>query len=215
MEFLPIFINLRKGLCLVTGGGQQALQKIQLLKKAGAVIHLAAPNGLCAELQELLNQQQLQLISGQPIDLDVSTYNLIIAASEDQQANKLIAEKAQENNIPVNVVDRPELCSFLLPSIVDRSPLIVAVSSCGKSPTLSRFIRKKIAAFLPASFGELAVMLGEFREKNKPYLQSYAAKKEFWKEMIFSGPLVELFVSGKKDAARKILEDELELLRKT
>jgi len=111
-------------------------------------------------------------------------------------------------------VDQPELCSFLFPSIVDRSPLIIAVSSCGKSTTLSRFIRNKVAAFLPEEFSPLAVMLGEFRHKMKPFLLTYEAKKDFWKNMIFSGSVVELFLSGKKDTAREILQEELEKHKK-
>jgi len=106
------------------------------------------------------------------------------------------------------------MCSFLFPSIVDRSPLIIAVSSCGKSPTLSRFIRNKVAAFLPEAYSPLAVMLGEFRHKMKPFLLTYEAKKDFWKSMIFSGSVVELFLSGKKDTAREILQEELEKHKK-
>ena len=210
MDLLPVFMNLHDQLCLVTGGSPLAFQKIQLLLKTGAKIHLHSHDKLCNEVEVLLQQNLIKLIQANLEDLDLRNYKLIISTSDDFESNQSIAALAQKNNTPINVVDQPELCSFLLPSIVDRSPLIVAVSSCGKSPTFSRFIRNKISDFLPESYGPLAAMLGEFRNRMKPFLLTYEAKKEFWLRMIFSSPVVELFISGEKDSARIILEKEVE-----
>ena len=214
MDFLPVFLNLQKQQCLVAGEGPMAVQKIELLLSAGASVHLSVQNQLCDTLKELSEKGRIKIIKDKIGEFEVKDYKLIIAASEDLALNTSIVDIANQNNIPVNVVDQPELCSFLFPSIVDRSPLIIAVSSCGKSTTLSRFIRNKVAAFLPEEFSPLAVMLGEFRHKMKPFLLTYEAKKDFWKNMIFSGSVVELFLSGKKDAAREILQEELEKHKK-
>lgn len=214
MDFLPVFLNLQKQQCLVAGEGAMAVQKIELLLSAGASVHLSVQNQLCDTLKELSEKGRIKIIKDKIGEFEVKDYKLIIAASEDLALNTSIVDIANQNNIPVNVVDQPELCSFLFPSIVDRSPLIIAVSSCGKSTTLSRFIRNKVAAFLPEEFSPLAVMLGEFRHKMKPFLLTYEAKKDFWKNMIFSGSVVELFLSGKKDAAREILQEELEKHKK-
>ncbi len=214
MDFLPVFLNLQKQQCLVAGEGAMAVQKIELLLSAGASVHLSVQNQLCDTLKELSEKGRIKIIKDKIGEFEVKDYKLIIAASEDLALNTSIVDIANQNNIPVNVVDQPELCSFLFPSIVDRSPLIIAVSSCGKSTTLSRFIRNKVAAFLPEEFSPLAVMLGEFRHKMKPFLLTYQAKKDFWKNMIFSGSVVELFLSGKKDTAREILQEELEKHKK-
>lgn len=214
MDFLPVFLNLQKQQCLVAGEGPMAVQKIELLLSAGASVHLSVQNQLCDTLKELSEKGRIKIIKDKIGEFEVKDYKLIIAASEDLALNTSIVDIANQNNIPVNVVDQPELCSFLFPSIVDRSPLIIAVSSCGKSTTLSRFIRNKVAAFLPEEFSPLAVMLGEFRHKMKPFLLTYEAKKDFWKNMIFSGSVVELFLSGKKDTAREILQEELEKHKK-
>jgi len=214
MDFLPVFLNLQKQQCLVAGEGAMAVQKIELLLSAGASVHLSVQNQLCDTLKELSEKGRIKIIKEKIGEFEVKDYKLIIAASEDLALNTSIVDIANQNNIPVNVVDQPELCSFLFPSIVDRSPLIIAVSSCGKSTTLSRFIRNKVAAFLPEEFSPLAVMLGEFRHKMKPFLLTYEAKKDFWKNMIFSGSVVELFLSGKKDTAREILQEELEKHKK-
>jgi len=214
MDFLPVFLNLQKQQCLVAGEGPMAVQKIELLLSAGASVHLSVQNQLCDTLKELSEKGRIKIIKEKIGEFEVKDYKLIIAASEDLTLNTSIVDIANQNNIPVNVVDQPELCSFLFPSIVDRSPLIIAVSSCGKSTTLSRFIRNKVAAFLPEEFSPLAVMLGEFRHKMKPFLLTYEAKKDFWKNMIFSGSVVELFLSGKKDTAREILQEELEKHKK-
>jgi Siroheme synthase (precorrin-2 oxidase/ferrochelatase domain) len=105
------------------------------LLKTGAKVHLHSHDKLCKEVEVLLQQNLIKLIQANLEDLDLRNYKLIIATSDDFESNQSIAALAQKNNTPLNVVDQPELCSFLLPSIVDRSPLIVAVSSCGKSPT--------------------------------------------------------------------------------
>jgi len=169
MDLLPVFMNLHDQLCLVTGGSPLAFQKIQLLLKTGAKVHLHSHDKLCNEVEVLLQQNLIKLIQADLEDLDLRNYKLIIATYDNFESNQSIATLAQKNNTPINVVDQPELCSFLLPSIVDRSPLIVAVSSCGKSPTFSRFISNKISDFLPESYGPLAAMLGEFRNRMKPF----------------------------------------------
>ena len=129
MDFLPVFLNVQKQQCLVAGDGPMAVQKIELLLSAGAIVHLSVQNQLSDTLKELSEKGRINIIKEEIGKFEVKDYKLIIAASEDLALNTMITDIANRNNIPVNVVDHPELCSFLFPSIVDRSPLIIAVSS--------------------------------------------------------------------------------------
>ncbi|HJL85923.1 MAG TPA: siroheme synthase CysG, partial [SAR324 cluster bacterium] len=136
-------------------------------------------------------------------------YRLVIGASEDDQLNQKLSDQAMRHNIPVNVVDRPESCSFTVPSIVDRSPLIVAVSSSGQSPTLAKVVRRRIETMLPLSYGSLAKMIGTYRSEVLKRPGSYAEKKRFW-ERLLSGPLVDLFLSGQEETAQRVMRHEVD-----
>jgi uroporphyrin-III C-methyltransferase/precorrin-2 dehydrogenase/sirohydrochlorin ferrochelatase len=139
----------------------------------------------------------------QPSDLEQCL--LVIAATNDAEVNQQIAALAHARNLPVNVVDNPELCSFIVPSILDRSPVIVAVSTGGTSPVLARQLRSRLEAVIPANFGRIAQLVEAFREKVKARFEP-SARRHFW-ENILSGPIVELVLSGHEDKARSQLED--------
>ncbi len=208
MEQLPVFMNLRGQSCLVAGEENKAYHKILLLLKAEARVYLLTQSP-CRRIRELFHQNRLVSVDEPLEKLELSRFRLVICASENSALNELLARRAMELNIPVNVVDQPDLCTFTIPSIVDRSPLIVAVSSSGKSPTLSKFVRRKIEALLPHTYGPLTEMLGNFRKQTRNRTSDYSEKKRFW-ERLLSGPLVDLFLSGKEQTARDVMQHELE-----
>jgi len=208
MEQFPVFMNLQGQPCLVAGEQNKALVKIELLLKAGARIDLLTREP-CERILELQHRNLLNRLDQPAEELDLTHYRLVIGASEDDQLNQKLSDQAMRHNIPVNVVDRPESCSFTVPSIVDRSPLIVAVSSSGQSPTLAKVVRRRIETMLPLSYGSLAKMIGTYRSEVLKRPGSYAEKKRFW-ERLLSGPLVDLFLSGQEETAQRVMRHEVD-----
>ena len=203
MDFLPIFLNIRNRPCLVVGGGSVAERKVSLLMDAGADITIVSLN-LCDSLKALLDDGQLSFRHGEFIDDDIDGKVLIIAATDDRQVNEKISSLANERGIPVNVVDNPDLCSFIMPSIIDRSPVQIAVSTGGASPVLARTLRSRLESMIPSAYGRLGVLMEEFREKAKQVFSSVDERRGFW-EKILSGPIVEMVMAGQDDKARENL----------
>ena len=189
------------------GGGQVALRKIRLLRSAGANITVIAP-----ELCDAIKQEFSESITHLPRefqDNDISGYRLITAATNNAHVNARVSKLAQAINVPVNVVVQPELCSFITPSIVDRSPVVIAISTGGDAPVLARMLRAKLEAFIPASYGALAASMGEFRDRLKELVSSERERRLFW-EKIVNGPIAELFLSGRNERANTELEKAIE-----
>ena len=135
-EFLPIFLNVADNCCLVVGGGEIAARKVRQLLKAQASVQVVAPV-LCPGLQELVDMRKIHHKASEFNEEDINECTLIIAATDDYTVNKQVSELARQRQIPVNVVDSPELCSFIMPSIVDRDPVQIAISTGGASPVLA------------------------------------------------------------------------------
>lgn len=208
MDYLPIFYKLQARPVLLVGGGQVALRKVKLLLRAGAHIRLVSKE-VDAELLELLSGEEHEIFQRAYQSSDVERVHLIIAATNERELNALISADASAKNIPVNVVDQPDLCSFIFPSIVDRSPLVIAVSSGGKSPVLTRLLRARLETFLPSAYGALAEFLGSFRNKVKLQISDFSLRMRFW-EKVINGPVAELFMAGKSAQAEALLESMLE-----
>lgn len=155
MEFLPLFHNLRGSRVLVVGGGEIALRKSRLLAEAGALLQVVAPQ-VEGQLHELVlgSGGEVVLRGYQEADLDGCV--LVIAATDDEPLNAQVSSDAKRRCVPVNVVDAPALCSVIFPAIVDRSPLVIAVSSGGDAPVLARLIRAKLETWIPSTYGQLA-----------------------------------------------------------
>jgi uroporphyrin-III C-methyltransferase/precorrin-2 dehydrogenase/sirohydrochlorin ferrochelatase len=133
---------------------------------------------------------------------------VVIAATDDDAVNRAVAAAARARRIPVNVVDQPALCSFILPSIIERAPLIVAVSSGGASPVLARLLRARLESLIPAGYGRLAALAGAFRDRVKARFKP-PERRRFW-ERVLQGPIAELVLSGRDGEARKALEEALD-----
>ncbi|MDM8349656.1 siroheme synthase CysG [Pseudomonas sp. sp1636] len=207
MDFLPLFHKLQDRLVLVVGGGEVALRKARLLADAGARLRVVAPE-VRDELRELVGQGagEVLLRSYQPGDL--SGVVLIIAATDDEPLNAQISVQAQSLGIPVNVVDAPKLCSVIFPAIVDRSPLIVAVTSGGDAPVLARLIRAKIETWIPATYGQLAALAKKFRAQVKGLLPDVQQRRVFWED-VFQGQIAESVFAGKLQEGERLLEEKV------
>jgi len=207
MDHLPIFINVRQNPCLVIGGGDIALRKINLLIKAQAKVDCLSPL-FCEGITNLSQSGDVNLIQKRFESDDIKDYAIIIASTDDSSVNALISKSAKKARIPVNVVDSPELSSFIMPSIVDRSPVIIAVSSAGKAPVLSRMIRAKLETVIPSAYGVLAEIAGEYRQKVKDRFSKIKDRRAFW-ESIFSGVIAEKVFSGRINEAKDDIDKQL------
>jgi len=206
MNYLPIFLDLRDQPCLVVGGGAVAARKTALLLRAGARVSVRAPT-LVSAFDEWLQAGRLSHRSGAFVEADLEMQALVIAATDDAVVNAAVAAAARTRRLPVNVVDQPGLCSFIFPSIVDRDPLIVAVSSGGASPVLARLLRARLESLIPAGYGRLATLAASFRKRVKARFEP-AARRRFW-ERVLQGPIAELVLAGRDRQACAALEDAL------
>lgn len=207
MNYLPIFYKISQQQCLVVGGGDIALRKINLLLRSGARVECVAPS-FCQALLELSGNDLLTLLHKGFEECDVNKQALIISATDDEALNAKVSRLARIANIPVNVVDSPDLSSFIMPSIVDRSPLLIAISSGGKAPVLARIVRAKLETTIPGAYGKLAEMAGEYRQKVKNKFANINDRRLFW-ESTLSGNIAEKVFTGRVEEARADLELQL------
>ena len=207
MQALPIFFNIQQRHCVVIGGGDVATRKITMLLKAQGAVTVVAPT-LCHELQAMVETQTIHHVVAEFAPAQLAGACLVIAATDDEDVNQAVSIAAKAQGIPVNVVDAPALCTFTMGSIIDRSPVVIAVSSEGNAPVLARYIRTKIETMLPASYGRIAAIAGEFRELVKEKFATTQARRRFWEDVL-QGPLVERVLSGQEQAARDLLRDLL------
>ena len=207
MDFLPLFHKLQNRRVLVVGGGEIALRKARLLADGGGTLRVVSPE-VVSELRELVEHGAGELLlRGYQAD-DLQGVSLVIAATDDVPLNALISEQAQALGIPVNVVDAPALCSVIFPAIVDRSPLIVAVSSGGDAPVLARLIRAKIETWIPTTYGQLAGLAKIFRAQVKNLFPDVQQRRVFWED-VFQGQIAESMFAGKQNEARRLLEEKI------
>lgn len=207
MNYLPIFIDISQRECLVIGGGDIALRKVKLLLKANAKVVCVAKT-YCQGIEQLQQQGKVDLQKRAFEVGDISNQVLVISATDDPNVNKQVSELSQSANIPVNVVDSPELCTFVMPSIVDRSPIVIAISSAGKAPVLARIIRAKLESTIPHAYGKLAKLAGEFRDQVKKKFKNIEDRRYFW-ERAFSGVVAEKVFAGKLTEAKEDLQQQL------
>ncbi len=207
MDFLPIFLNLRDRHCTVVGGGEVAARKVALLIQAGAKVTVIAP-ALGNTLERTAKKDEIRhkAESFRPELLEESV--LVVAATNDAHVNERVHHAAVQRNIPVNVVDTPALCTFVMPSIVDRSPVMIAVSTGGSSPVLGRLLRQKLETVIPAGYGQLARLAAEFRDRVKQKFVRPADRRVFW-EKVLEGPIAEMMIAGKEIQATAALQDAL------
>lgn len=208
MDYLPIFISIRNKPCVVVGGGEVAARKVTLLRQAGASVLVVAPQ-LAESLAQQVAQGDVRHRAGEFAADDLDGAHLVIAATDNEEVNHKVAQAAEARRIPVNVVDSPALCSFVMPAIIDRSPLVLAVSSGGAAPVLARLLRARLESLIPASYGRLARLAGQFRDQVKRRFTRSADRRIFW-EKILQGPIAELVYSGQDAAAETALQKAID-----
>lgn len=207
MDYFPVFLDLKNRLCLLVGGGEVATRKGRMLAKAGARLRIVAPE-ISAELRELAIKNNGELHERDYQSDDLQDCVLVIAATDIESLNEQISADAQALHLPVNVVDTPALCTYITPAIIDRSPLVIAVSSGGEAPVLARLVRAKLEAFIPASYGKLAQIASQWRDRIKTRFSDGDNRRKFW-EKILQGPAAELMMNGQEDAANQFIGNEL------
>ncbi|CAG1020769.1 partial uroporphyrin-III C-methyltransferase / precorrin-2 dehydrogenase / sirohydrochlorin ferrochelatase, partial [Patescibacteria group bacterium] len=207
MDYFPIFLKLQQQNCLVVGAGSVAARKIDALGKAGAMITVIAKDisPTVANMQKTYNLV-LQQKSFEPDD--IKNFKLVVSATDNDVVNRLVADTAQKHGILVNVVDHPELCTFIFPAIIDRSPIIAAFSSGGASPVLTRLLRAKIESVIPPAYGQLATLAEKFRTQVKQRINQPSQRRIFW-EQVLQGHIAELVFVGKTQQAEQQLQQQL------
>jgi uroporphyrin-III C-methyltransferase/precorrin-2 dehydrogenase/sirohydrochlorin ferrochelatase len=207
MQHLPIFLSVEDQFCVVVGGGEIATRKVALLLRAGARVRVVAPD-LCPNLAQFRDEGQIEHLPRAYEDGDLEEASLAFAATNDERVNQLVAAAGRTLRVPVNVVDNPEDGSFIMPSIIDRSPVVAAVSTGGASPVLARLLRSRLESMIPAGYGRLAELAGRFRERVKQTFADPADRRKFWDCVLQSGVAERVF-SGHMHEAEILLEQEL------
>lgn len=203
MDYLPLFFDLRGQWVLLVGGGTIALRKARLLSKAGAVIKVVAPE-VHPDLAELVRTSGGVVLLEGYNEQHLQDVVLVISATDIAAVNQTVAADSRARRLPVNVVDSPELCSVIMPAIVDRSPLMIGISSGGEAPVLARMVRAQLESMIPAAYGRLAQFASRFRASVKARFSDGEARRRFW-EKTLSGPVRELVLSGDTAAAERQL----------
>lgn len=203
MNYFPTFFDLRDKPVLLVGGGEPAVRKLRLLRAAGARVRVVAPEA-AAEIADLAEAGETELVRRGVVAGDLAGRVLAVSATGLEAVDTRVAEAAREAGVPVNVVDRPDLSSFIVPAIVDRDPVVIGISSGGAAPVLARRLRGAIEAVLPARLGALARFAGSFRAAVAATVTDPAARRRFW-ERFFDGPIAEAVLAGREGAAREAM----------
>ena len=208
MDQLPVFFNLRDRRVAVLGGGHAASLKADLAIRAGAKVTVFAGE-LGAAFRASGMDGRFSHIPNEPSRHDLEDCTVLFCASENVEQNRRVHATAKEVGLPCNVVDMPELCDFTMPSIVDRSPVMIAISTAGTSPLLGRMIKARIETLLPAAYGQIAAFFGRYRKKVVGAVADFHQRRRFW-ERLLDGPVVDLVLAGHEAEAAAELEAELD-----
>ncbi|MGJ0482315.1 siroheme synthase CysG [Pantoea agglomerans] len=205
MDYFPLFCRLQGRRCLLVGAGDVAERKARLLLEAGAELRVGAPE-FSPAFQEWAQQKAITLLSGHFDPAWLTGCWLVVAATNDDAVNQQVAEAAEKQQIFCNLVDAPQQASAIMPSIIDRSPLMVAVSSGGRAPVLARLLREKLEAMLPQHLGQLAQLAGTLRDRVKKQFGSINARRLFWERFFNSERLAQTLANGDGERAEQITE---------
>ena len=203
-----MFVDIHDAKAVVVGGGPVALRKTRRLIDAGANVTVVAPQ--CHEaLLTMQTAGQLLIESRAFENADLSGASIVIAATNNVSTNRAIATAAKAQGAHVNVANDPAAGNFIMPSLIDRSPLLVAVSSGGASPVLSRLLTARIEAFVPNSFADLATLAGQYRDKIKANVTGWRERRRFWEQQL-GGRVGEMVLQGRTTDAKTALEQAIQ-----
>lgn len=203
MRFLPLFFDLTTGPVILVGSGPQALAKLRILQAAGADIrwHVLSSD-------DVEGSEGVEVKLGLPADEDFLGA-IALVASAGKEIDERLASRARSMNLPVNIVDRPDLSTFIFPAIVDRGDVVVAVGTSGTSPVLARRLREKIEQILPERIGEFSSVMGRYRDRLAALRHRGFSTRRFW-ERVIDGPIGAQFLSGKTAKAEAALIIEID-----
>lgn len=207
MDHLPVFLQLKHTSCLVVGGGVVAERKVRLLERAGAAVTVVGRN-LTAELTRLRDQGEIVHHAGAFTDRLLAGKRVVIAATDDRELNRRISCAAEDAGILCNVVDDGAASSFIVPAIVDRSPVVIAIGTGGNAPVLAQRLKSQIETWLPVRIGALARQAGCWRELVKKRFSTMRQRRRFW-QRFFDGPIAEHLLANRKREAERALRLEL------
>jgi uroporphyrin-III C-methyltransferase / precorrin-2 dehydrogenase / sirohydrochlorin ferrochelatase len=207
LNYFPVFFDLKGQKVLVVGGGEVALRKVTMLERTGARIALVAPK-FAPELKERAANGTLTLAIREFIPADLDDARLVIVATSRRAVNRWIAKLADTRAIPVNVVDDRDASRFIVPAIVDREPVLVAVSTGGTSPVLARRLRERLEAFIPKGLGDLALWLRDLRKISRQRLRDADERRRYF-EALVDGPAARRFIEGDQRGAQRIAQQLL------
>ncbi|HHQ4552127.1 TPA: siroheme synthase CysG [Aeromonas veronii] len=206
MDYLPIFCRLDNKPVLLVGGGEVAERKARLLLDAGAQLTVVAPE-LDPELAELAANGSIEWLASEFVPEQLAGKWLVVAATDRREVNALVYQSANQARIFANVVDDPKRSSFIMPSIIDRSPLMVAISSGGKAPVLARLLREKLEALLPQHLGAVATFAGSLRERVKARFASMGERRRFWERLLGADRLGQALARGDSASAHQLADN--------
>ena len=208
MDYFPIFMSLRGQPCLVVGGGVVAMRKARALVRSGAALRVVAPV-IDQGLRQLAEDSGGEVLQREFEAADLQNVRLVIAATDSEPVNEWVSRAAQQLGLPVNVVDQPALSSFIMPAVVDRSPVVIAVSSAGRAPVLTRLLKARIETLVPAAWGELAELVGRYRGRVRQRFASSRERNRFWTDTL-QGVVADLVFAGQHQQAEQVLNELLD-----
>ena len=208
--YYPILLNIQGKKCLIVGGGEVALRKAQMLVEHGATVEIVSPT-FCPQLNQLVKDGTIQAIHRDYETEDLNDSFLVVVATDDIKTNERIAAEARKIGILVNVVDKPDISDFIVPSYFRRGDIIVAVSTSGRSPALARKIRGELERDFKAEYAQLAVIASEVRNELKQ--RGVTVSGDDWQEVLNLNSLIELIRRGKNQEAREIMLSKLKTLQ--
>lgn len=206
MRHFPLFLDLRGAPVLIVGGGEVAARKLGLLRSAGALVTVVAPEVIPTIAALATGTVHWVVREFEPAD--VRGARLVIAATGDHAVNTAVAAAARKANVPVNVVDDAALSTFIVPAIVDRSPLLVAISSGGAAPVLATRLRARIEAMLDESWGRLAEFADLWRARIRAALPDLGIRRRFY-DWLLDGPVAAAVRAGRDADANRLVEEQL------
>jgi len=208
MDHLPIFLNAKGKRTLIVGNGVSAARKADLLLRAGSDLTIVAPQ-LGEELSQLAEAYSFKHQATELTAADLHDCLIVFGCSSDDSVNQKLREFAAAAGIMVNVSDKTEECDFIMPALVDRTPLLIAISSGGTSPLLVRMLKARFETTIPAAYGRLAEFAGSYRDRIKKLVPNLTRRRRFWEAMV-SGPVAEHIFSSQVEQAESLMETQLQ-----
>ena len=202
MKYYPVFLDIADKKCVVVGGGEVAARKVKRLIDCGAKVSVVSPE-LNSELVALKDAGRIIHITGEYLSEFICGAALVVGATDDEKTNLVISHDAREKGIPVNIVDDPQKCDFILPSIVERGDLVIAIGTGGNSPALARHLREELEARYGEEYAIFLRILGSLRSQ----MTKNAGVGKSWFDTLISSGILELIKQKDWEKVKKTVRE--------